>query len=171
VVVLGNIGSGKSTVSHSLSKVLGWSSYGIDDARRAHGDGSPAGEARAWAGFLERAERDSSVFLECTGAGPFMDLFRLALRRSSHGWTVLWVDTPPEECLRRVGQRGLDIPYPDFGVPLEQVIPAVARHLSLALETSWGRPLCRVDGQGSVEQEVCAAARRLSAWWESQALP
>jgi hypothetical protein len=163
-LVLGNIGSGKSSFSRALGSALGWSSYGIDDARRELGDGSPAGEARAWARFLERAESTPSVILECTGSGPFMDLLRLALRRSGHAWAVLWVDTPAEECLRRVERRGLDIPYPDFGVPISQVLPAVARNLSRALEESWPRPLLRVDGMGAAEAEVAQARQALSSW-------
>ncbi|QRO00680.1 hypothetical protein JRI60_17425 [Archangium violaceum] len=164
VLIVGNIGSGKSTFAHALGTALGWRRYGIDEARQAHGDGSPAGEARAWAAFLERAESDSSILLECTGAGPFMDLLRLALRRSGHAWTLLWVDTPPEECLRRVERRGLAIPYPDFGVPISQVIPGVARNLARALEESWPRPLHRVEGLGPVEQEVARAVQVLSGW-------
>jgi hypothetical protein len=164
VLVIGNIGSGKSTFGHAISTALGWARYGIDDARQACGDGSPAGEARAWAAFLARAESSSSVLLECTGSGPFMDLLRLALRRSGHPWTVLWVDTPPEACLERVERRGLHIPYPDFGVPIAQVIPMVARNLARALEESWPRPLHRVDGVGPVDMEVASAVEALSAW-------
>lgn len=165
VLVLGNIGSGKSTFSRALSTRLQWSSYGIDDARREWGNGSPAGEARAWAAFLERAELETSTLLECTGAGPFMDLLRLALRRSGHLWTVLWMDTPPEECVRRVKQRGLDIPYPDFGVPIEQVIPGVAHHLAQALTHSWPHPLGRIDGLGRMEHEVASALPLITRWW------
>jgi len=163
-LIVGNIGSGKSTFAHAVGKALGWARYGIDDARRAHGNGSPAGEARAWASFLEQAESGTSVLLECSGAGPFMDLLRLSLRRSGHVWTVLWVDTPPAECLRRVELRGLDIPYPDFGVPISQVIPGVARNLARALEESWPRPLYRVDGMGSMEVEAAHAVQALSVW-------
>ncbi len=164
VLILGNIGSGKSTLAQALSQALGWPRYGIDEARKAHGDGSPAGEARAWAAFLARAEGDAPLLIECTGAGPFMDLLRLALRRSGHAWTILWVDTPPEECLRRVERRGLDIPYPDFGVPLAQVIPGVADTLARALERAWPRPLERVDGTAPTEREAARALQRLSDW-------
>jgi hypothetical protein len=170
-LLIGNIGSGKSTRAQAISTALGWSCYGIDEARRAYGDGSPAGEARAWAVVLARAETDTSLLIECTGAGPFMDLFRLALRRSRHAWTVLCVDTPPEECLRRVERRGLDIPYPDFGVPLSQVIPGVARDLARALEKSWPPPLYRMHGMGPVEAEVAGAVQALSGWLDRGAAP
>jgi hypothetical protein len=100
-----------------------------------------------------------------------MDLFRLALRRSGHAWAVLCVDTPPEECLRRVESRGLDIPYPDFGVPISQVIPGVARDLARALEKSWPPPLCRMGGMGPVEAEVHVAVQALSRWLEGGDAP
>lgn len=165
VLVLGNIASGKSTFANALGAALGWTRFGIDEARRTLGDGSPAGEARAWAAFLERAEHGTGVILECAGAGPFVGLLRLALQRSGHAWTVLWVDTPLEECLARVDVRGVGAtPYPSFGEPLRQVMPRVAQGLAQALEMFWPPALCRIDGTARTEVEVARATEAVSTW-------
>ena len=165
VLVLGNMGSGKSTFAQALGAALGWSRFGIDEARRAAGDGSPAGEARAWALFLERAEHDTSILLECAGAGPFIGLLRLALQRSGHAWGVICVETPLEECLARVEARtGTPTPYPSYGESPREVMPRVAQGLAQALEVFWPPVLCRIDGRAHGPDEVVRATGVLSAW-------
>ena len=164
LLVLGNIASGKSGLTRSVSRDTGWPAAGIDDARRRLGDGSAAGEARAWAYFLAQAEEHRAAVLECTGGGPFTHLLRLALRRSGLPWGVLFVRTPAVECLRRASLRGLDAPYPDFGVPLEEVVERVERELDRRVGTTWPAPLCVVDGQSDPGHSAARAAVEVRAW-------
>jgi hypothetical protein len=164
LLVLGNIASGKSGVARSLARETGWPAAGIDDARRELGDGSAAGEARAWARFLAQAEERRPAVLECTGGGPFTHLLRLALRRSGLPWAVLLVRTPAGECLRRARLRGLDVPYPDFGVPLEEVVAGVERELDRLVGTAWPAPLCTVDGEGDPAASAARAAAGVRDW-------
>lgn len=171
LLVLGNIASGKSGVARSVADEMGWPAAGIDDARRRSGDGSAAGEARAWAGFLAQAEERHPAVLECTGGGPFTHLLRLALRRSGLPWAVLLVHTPAPECLRRARLRGLDVPYPDFGVPLEEVVAHVERELGRLIGTAWPAPLCTVDGESDAALSAARAAAEVREWLARERIP
>jgi hypothetical protein len=171
VLVLGNIASGKSELSRALAGEMGWPATGIDDARLRLGDGSPAGEARAWSGFLAQAAEERPAVLECTGGGPFVHLLRLALRRSTLPWVVVLVHTPAPECLRRVGLRGLNVPYPDFGVPLEEVVTNVEKDLDRLVGTFWPAPLCTVDGNGDPGASAGRVAAELRAWLALDGMP
>jgi hypothetical protein len=171
VLVLGNLGSGKSALSRALGGETGWPVEGIDDARRRLGDGSPAGEARAWAHFLARAEEGGPAVLECTGGGPFIHLLRLALRRSGLPWGVVMVRTPAAECLRRLRVRGLDVPYPDFGVPLEDVVVGVEAELDRLPGRVWPVPLCTVDGTDDPALSAASVAAEVRAWLSRERTP
>jgi len=52
ILIVGNIGSGKSSLAHALSEATGFPYISIDDCRRVHSDGSASGEALAWSYFL-----------------------------------------------------------------------------------------------------------------------
>lgn len=164
LLVLGNIAAGKSGLARTVAHETGWPRAGIDDARRRFGDGSAAGEARAWAHFLAQAEQRLPAVLECTGGGPFTPLLRFALRRSGLPWAVLLVRTPAPECLRRARLRGLDVPYPDFGVPLDEVVVQVERELDRLVGTAWPAPLCTVDGGGDPGRSAAGALRQVRSW-------
>jgi hypothetical protein len=161
LLVLGNLASGKSGLARALGRETGWPVAGIDDARRGVGDGTPAGEARAWARFLAEAEEPRPAVLECTGGGPFVHLLRLALRRCTLPWGVVLVRTPAAECLHRARLRGLDVPYPDFGVPLEEVVVHVERELDRLVGTLWPAPLRVVEGTGDGPDSMEETAREV----------
>ena len=171
LLVLGNIASGKSELARALGRETGWPVAGIDDARRRVGDGTPAGEARAWSDFLEVAEAPAPAVLECTGGGPFVHLLRLAFQCSTLPWGVVLVRTSAEECLRRARLRGFDVPYPDFGVALEEVVVHVERELDRLVGTVWPTPLCTVDGAGDVSTSTAQIAPRLRSWLSFQRTP
>lgn len=168
LLIVGNIGSGKSTAARRLSEALSCPAYGIDDARVEYGNGSPAGEARAWGAFLEVAERKESCLLECSGAGPFTNLLRLALERSVVPWAVIFVQTPVAECLARVDVRGLKAPYPEYDVPFEHVIPSVARLLERELAGRWPTPICEIDGTMPSEKELLRIMPSILGWLKGE---
>lgn len=171
LLVLGNIASGKSGLVRAVAGETGWPAAGIDDARRRFGDGSAACEARAWAHFLAQAEEPRPAVLECTGGGPFTHLLRLALRRSGLPQAVLLVRTPAAECLRRALVRGLDVPYPDFGVPLDEVINGVERELDRTVGTAWPAPLCTVDGRSDPALSAARAVAEIRMWLAHERTP
>lgn len=163
LLIVGNLGSGKTTLRHAVAAALDWPHTGIDDARRRHGDGRPAGEARAWAAFLAHAQDPAAGILECTGAGPWSHLLRLALRESGLPLHVVEVRARIEVCRARVQARTQLIPYPRFEVPLEQVLVAVARELGDHLAGLWPPALTVIDGEIVSPTAAAVIARRMQA--------
>ncbi len=153
-LIVGNIGSGKSTLAHSLAKQFDWPLLGIDSCRQQLGDGSAAGELRAWARFVAFAQATHPRVLEFSGSGPLTHLVRKALEDSRSTLAVLWVDTPVQLCLHRIEGRLWDIPHPDFGVPIDSVIRDLdARlHSEIGVKGKWGKsPVLRLDGQSPAD--------------------
>ena len=167
VVVVGNIGAGKTTVSDALAEHFGWPAVGIDSCRRQCGDGSPAGELRSWARFVQQAQARGPRVLEFSGSGPMTHLVRKAIAGSGCVVVVLWVDTPADECLRRIAGRAWDIPYPDFGVPMEAVVRELGERLTAELRSGkgWSKsPVFTLDGQLPEDALKTLAVQHLADW-------
>lgn len=163
VLLIGNICSGKSTIGGALAVRLGVPFCGIDDCRLRAGDGSASGEAAAWSMFLRTAESSLPTVLEASGAGPFVQLLRHSIRRSGLSRAIIHIDTPIAECRKRVLSRGLSVPYPDFGVPIGEVIDSVELELQKQLRDGWSPVLVRLLGDRPAEENVAIALRALLA--------
>lgn len=130
ILITGNIGAGKSTLSRALSNATGWMTFGIDDARRIASDGSPQGEALAWAKFLEHAQTPGDTILEYTGCGPNRHLVNESLRRSGCQVLKVALKLPVKDCIRRIAQRSWDIPYPFAKLPDEALLQRIDQDLA-----------------------------------------
>lgn len=148
VVLVGNIGSGKTVLGTALARALDLPFVALDDCRCRQGDGSAAGEAAAWCAFLAAAGDASRAVLECSGTGPFAHLLRHALTSSAARVLVVWIRTPLEECRRRIEGRTWSTPYPSFGVPMERVLEQVEASLGADLSgsRSWPGKVLELNG-------------------------
>jgi hypothetical protein len=168
VLLIGNIGSGKSTLAHALRAALGWPGVGIDQCRHRFSDGSPAGELAAWSAFARHAGSRTNSLLEFSGSGSMAYLIEKALADSGARVVVLWLDAPVTECLQRTVGREWSTPYPDFGVPMSQVVADLGTRLQSELHPAsrWrGMPLWRLDAMkqpATVAAEALDIIRRLS---------
>lgn len=167
VLVLGNLGAGKTTLARPLAARLGWRFTSIDDCRRTHGDGSPAGELRAWAAFVAQAAGAGGLVLECSGVGPQLPLLRLALQTSGDRVGVLWVDAPRGLCQERVRCRADAPPYPKFGISPEAVVADLAPRIREAMSSGgcWFEHLLQqLDGAGNHSGLVDLAVKSVANW-------
>jgi hypothetical protein len=130
ILITGNIGAGKTTLCKALSKASGWRAFGIDDARRIASDGSPHGEALAWAKFLEHAQAPDDMILEYTGCGPNSHLVSESLRRSGSRVLKVALDLSVADCAKRIAQRTWDIPYPFAKLPDEPLLQQIHHDLA-----------------------------------------
>lgn len=152
LLCIGNLAAGKTELGARLASALDVRVVSIDECRRTLGDGTAAGEACAWSSFLAQVQQREPMVVECSGGGPFTHLLRHAL--GARPFTVVFVRTPRTICLDRIRRRGLDAPYPDFGVPIEQVVEVVERDLERQIVTTWSGPRIDVDGTEPVENGV-----------------
>jgi len=139
VLLIGTMGSGKTTVAERLARDAGFSYASIDDCRLQYGDGTMAGEICAWDHFLAMCENASPAVLEFSGCGPHTGEVRDALLKSGIPVTVIWLVFPTHTCILRALQRNKDIPAPYDWAPLEYAIPAFHDAIEESWERSWKR--------------------------------
>lgn len=153
ILITGNIGAGKTTLSRALAMRSGWPAFGIDDARRIAGDGTPKGEALAWAMFLERAQSSGDAILEYTGCGPNKHLVNESLRLSGCQVIKVALKLSVEDCFKRISERVWDIPYPFPKPPDEPLL----QRIHLELEEEW-RKRSHLQLRGELHPETNAQA-------------
>ena len=151
ILITGNIGSGKTSLCQALAKASGWTALGIDDARRIASDGTPHGEALAWAKFLEHAQTPGDTILEYTGCGPNSHLVNESLRRSRCQVLKVALKLPVAACAKRIAKRTWDIPYPFAKLPDEAILQRI--HLDLADE--WHKRL-HLQLRGEIHPDINA---------------
>lgn len=155
LLCIGNLGAGKTLLSEALAIELRIQHESIDRCRKEKSNGSSSGEAFAWYDFLCKAESKVPMVLECSGGGPFRNLLKLAIKSSAIPLLVVYVSAPVEECIKRVENRGLNVPYPDWGVSSEQVIKDVEKDLEALVSSGfWGEQIINVDGTKPIEENM-----------------
>lgn len=167
VLVVGNIGAGKTTVASFLERITGWPRLAIDECRRQISDGSPAGELAAWGHFVREAQGGVPAILEFSGSGPNVYLVKRALAAAGSAVLVLWVKTPVEICISRLAGRAWTTPYPDFGVPMETVVRDLDQRLAteLGAGTVWAESQVRtVDGAAPLLELQSAVEEVVRGW-------
>jgi hypothetical protein len=75
ILLIGTMGSGKTTVAERLARDTGFLYASIDDCRVQYGDGTMAGEDLAWDHFLAICENPWPAVLEFSGCGPHAGVF------------------------------------------------------------------------------------------------
>lgn len=133
ILLIGTLGSGKTT----LAKCLAWDYAipyaSIDECRGIHGNGTMAGEDTAWEHFLCQCRQPGPGVLEFSGMGPHAYDVRDYLLLSATQVTVIWSVLPVEVCIARARNRQKTIPFPYPLAPIEYAVPAI----HAALEDTW----------------------------------
>ena len=149
ILLIGTLGSVKTTLAEYLAQVTGFPYASIDACRIRYEDNTIAGEDCAWDHFLEICGRPTPGILEFSGMGPHVDEVRDALRGSGIPVTIIWLLLPLDVCITRAMQRKKSVPAPYQWAPIENAVPAIHD----AIEYSWERTWCREEGFHAVRQE------------------
>lgn len=154
ILLIGTLGSGKTTLAESLARDTGFPYASIDACRVRYGDNTISGEDCAWDHFLEICGGPAPAILEFSGMGPHVEEVRDALQGSGIPVTVIWLVLPPGTCITRAMQRKKNIPAPYQWAPIEYSVPAIHD----AIEYSWERTWCREPGFHAIREEFSETA-------------
>ena len=115
ILLFGNIGSGKTTISKAITNKLDhWEYLAIDDFRRELSDGSLIGDSKAKSIFVKRISHDDSFqLIECTGLGRLGSSVYRRLQKYEGAVIVVILNVSLEDCLERIKERKWDIPFPE----------------------------------------------------------
>jgi AAA+ superfamily predicted ATPase len=64
ILLIGTLGSNKTTIAQQLARDTGFPYESIDECRICHGDGTVDGEERAWEHFLAECRKPAPGILE-----------------------------------------------------------------------------------------------------------
>ncbi|MGK0388352.1 MAG: adenylate kinase family enzyme [Maribacter sp.] len=114
ILLLGNIGSGKTTISTALAEQNSdWEYIAIDDFRKELSDGTIKGDAKAKSVFVKKISHDNDCqIIECTGLGRLGSSVFRRLQKYEGELLVLVLNVSLEICITRIKDRIWDIPFP-----------------------------------------------------------
>lgn len=113
ILVFGNIGSGKSTLSSVLSDKLNeFELVAIDDFRKRYGDGTMEAEQVAKRNFYGAIVPEKNQIIEVMGAGDTGEALFETMQSLPEQKLIIILKTPLEECLLRLKERQWVVPYP-----------------------------------------------------------
>jgi hypothetical protein len=168
ILLIGTLGSGKTTLAELLVRDTGFPYDSIDECRIRYGDGTISGEDCAWDHFLEMCGSSTPAILEFSGGGPHVDEVRENLVGSTIPVSVIWLVLPTDICITRALQRQKNIPAPFPWGSIEYSVPAIHNSIEFAWDSVWSRQpgfhatrqefrsTTSVDDMYSVIWEICS---------------
>jgi hypothetical protein len=169
ILLIGTLGSGKTTIAQRLARDTGLPYESIDDCRIRYGDGTVEGEERAWENFLAACRKPAPGILEFSGMGPHAENVREDLLCSGIPVSLIWLVLPLEICIARAMQRLKKIPSPFPWAPVTYSAPLIHDEIEFSWEYIWSREsrfhATRLEfpGTASVE-EMYSAVREICLW-------
>ncbi|MFX0066756.1 MAG: hypothetical protein ACFFC7_31855 [Candidatus Hermodarchaeota archaeon] len=130
ILILGNIGAGKTTIAKKIQSEFSFNLCTIDDCRRLYGDGTVPGEYLALYHFLQSCLKKGDTILEFTGAGCHKFAIKKALEDSTDLVLVIFVQVAIPICQKRIAPRQWDIPIPSWDFNLKKHLNFVEEELN-----------------------------------------
>lgn len=139
ILLIGTLGSGKTTIAERLARDSGFPYTSIDHCRVKYGDGTIEGEERAWEKFLVACRKPAPGILEFCGMGIHVEEVRDNLLCSTVPVSVIWLVLPLDTCIARASQRQKTIPYPFPWAPVPYAVPLIHEGIDIAWDIIWSR--------------------------------
>jgi hypothetical protein len=139
ILLIGTLGSGKTTIAQRLARDTGLPYESIDDCRIRYGDGTVEGEDCAWENFLAICREPAPGILEFSGMGPHAEDVRENLLCSGIPVSLIWLVLPLEICIARAMQRLKKIHSPFPWAPVTYSAPLIHDEIEFSWEYIWSR--------------------------------
>ena len=139
ILIIGTLGSGKTTLAELLARESGFPYASIDTCRIQYGDGTVYGEERAREHFLALCRKSTPGILEFSGMGPHVEEVRDNLLCSMIPVSVIWLVLPLDTCIARASQRQKKIPAPFRWAPVAYSVPLIDDGIDFAWDIIWSR--------------------------------
>ncbi|GEM_PF-3297520 len=146
VLILGNIGSGKTTLGKAAREIIGFPFYELDKIREdVKLDGRVSLNYLALYYFMQKAENPERVILECTGSGDHKNSLKRALEISGKKVLIIVCKTRDIKVnLERLKRKKFNYIFP-FPKDLKKHIYDVEAELEKDLEKGfWSWPKSKV---------------------------
>lgn len=103
IFIIGNIGSGKTTLSQKIAKKTGFTLFSIDDFRRKFNLTQDVfGENQAWSVFSIAVLQAENCIVDCTGTSKsYLALITQCFSRK----LVIKMPASPDQCLKNIDKR------------------------------------------------------------------
>jgi shikimate kinase len=169
-LIIGNIGSGKTSIGGALAEKLDSMLIDIDGLRTEYSNGKFSGEFLAWSHFLqavENAESDQKLVFEFTGTGKnawfVREAMKLSMSKNKSRWLCVYLQCPREVCIERVSQKTYEIPIPYNFDDIRSSVNFIGGDLLKKHGSSyWGCPEIIVKSDGiTIEESVNKIHERL----------
>ncbi|MDI1254554.1 MAG: hypothetical protein PSV16_00510 [Flavobacterium sp.] len=131
IIILGNIGSGKTTILKKLNQNIHFDEVIIDEFRIKYGDNSLEGETLAREHFYSVIKENKNQFIECTGVGDVATKLYQQLKEYNEHILLLILLAHKEICLERIENRIWNIPFPFKDELLSSKVARIEKTLSL----------------------------------------
>ncbi len=141
LLILGNIGSGKTTLCKALYKIFPkWEYIAIDDFRRVFSDGTLKSDSIAKSAFVKSISHDTkNQIIECSGLGRLGSSIYRRLQKYDGPLIVVVLNVDVEICIHRLKTRVWDVPFPqDSNECLELIRKMDKQYQSNFLFDRWG---------------------------------
>ncbi len=129
ILIIGNIGSGKSTLGKKIQEITGFEFIQIDELREKFLNESISGEYYSLFRFLKYAESSENVILEFTGVGCHKFAVRRALELNNDPKLVILCKTRIFSTIQeRIKSKKFNYKNP-FGIKIENHIEYIENEL------------------------------------------
>ncbi|NLN16729.1 MAG: shikimate kinase [Firmicutes bacterium] len=165
IVLIGFMGSGKTTVGREVARRLGWSFVDTDDEiERGAGKSIAAIFADEGEDHFRRLEKEvvcrlaaSKERVIATGGGVVKDGDNL--RTLAATGVLFWLRLEPEEIYRRIRGQQVVRPLLEVADPLGEI-----RRLLQERESSYAKADFIIDGKGTVDAVADAIIAKMNRW-------
>ena len=137
ILIIGNVGSGKTTLGEKIQKITGFKFVQIDQLREKYLKGAVSEEYYCQYEFLKTIEENENLILEFTGVGCHKYAVKRALQLSNDKIVIILCKTRDFNLIiERIGNKRFAYTHP-FDIDINEHIHFVEEELNLDIENKF----------------------------------